>query len=771
MKGSPCTNCQLDCVDCVVKERAPRLMRRVYATDQETRQVFDCTCASPTPERDELELFDETQGFANAVQSSYDGPAEASDKSFSFASSEAATAVLHDTDSPGRILAKTKEASQQPPLSSELPRTDTGLLYESDLDPEFLSDGCGETMLLYTAYPFLAINNLAVMSQQDLAFLQGKGALHVPAKPILDEFIRQYFLQVHPFYPLMDEGDFWSVYRQDAQSRSAPMVPLLVFQAMLFASSNFVPEALIASLGYDNARSARAALYHNAKHARHVNAHLAWETSIGLTVGNLDPREEPQMLRRIWWCCLIRDRFMALGLRRSLQVRKQYPIVYISDFEFFMFLRLIHLSNIMVDLLVLMSPLDNSPSLEQLSPGIPIKCRKDLHRWHERTQQKISSWLSCDQDQGHAVIIHKSILFIFYNAARSATLRQEILLSCYPPEESSMEALTNYERSQQLQDAVINTVECLRELAQLDLSRYLPLSMQVFLNTIMDNKLTAASSMAYITVPLLFHILDVKVLSPERIDEVSFEARHCRLRVLINALKEHRPRYDGIEWISYTLRYAVNLAEMNSARIPKKLVGSWADLLTQQPSFCLRLALTVDLSISQVKIPDDQDFPVILRGSLRPGVSLEQSLSLKTPNRAADFQDMDLIRFVPRNESHTTTKYMKHDSQLKESSLRNHSNEEVAIGEDDSVSFVDNDDQTISPMFTSINTQMEKPQTDIHERSHLEGEAMPHSVMESFDLSSTGNFILEGCESETLIESDLESFLATSNTAVSTGVP
>lgn len=336
-----------------------------------------------------------------------------------------------------------------------------------------------------------------------------------------------------------------------------------------------------------------------------------------------------------------------------------------------------------------------------------------------------------------------------------------------------MEALTNYERSQQLQDAVLNTVECLRELAQLDLSRYLPLSMQVSLSTIMDSKLTAASSMAYITVPLLFHILDVKVLSPERIDEVSFEARHCRLRVLINALKEHRPRYDGIEWISYTLRYAVNLAEMNSARMPKKLVGSWADLLTQQPSFCLRLALTVDLSISQVKIPDDRDFPVVLRGSLRPSVSLEQSLSLKAPNRAPDFQDMDLIRFVPRNESQTTTKYMKHDSQLKESSLENHSNEEVSIqiGEDDSVSFVDNDDQTISPMFTSLNTQMEKPQTDIHEQSHLEGDAMSHSVMELFDLSSTGSFILEGCESETLIESDLESFLATSNTAVSTGVP
>lgn len=176
------------------------------------------------------------------------------------------------------------------------------------------------------------------------------------------------------------------------------------------------------------------------QHARHVNAHLAWETSIGLAVGNLDPREEPQMLRRIWWCCLIRDRFMALGLRRSLQVRQQYPIVYISDFEceigrsevhtnetkrmlVFMFLRLIHLSNILVDLLVLMSPLDNSPSLEQLSPGIPIKCRKDLHRWHERTQQKISSWLPCDQDQEHAVIIHKSILFIFYKYCYRISVR------------------------------------------------------------------------------------------------------------------------------------------------------------------------------------------------------------------------------------------------------------------------------------------------------------------------------------------------------------
>lgn len=77
------------------------------------------------------------------------------------------------------------------------------------------------------------MGNAPSLTAQDLAFLEAKGALHVPERPLLDEFMRQYFLHVHPMLPLIDEGDFWDTYQQTDATK---LIPLLLFQAMVFAS-------------------------------------------------------------------------------------------------------------------------------------------------------------------------------------------------------------------------------------------------------------------------------------------------------------------------------------------------------------------------------------------------------------------------------------------------------------------------------------------------------------------------------------------------------
>ena len=54
----------------------------------------------------------------------------------------------------------------------------------------------------------------------------------------MDEFMKQYFLFVHPFMPLLDEGDFWNVYQsqENANSTARGDYSLFVIQAMLFMS-------------------------------------------------------------------------------------------------------------------------------------------------------------------------------------------------------------------------------------------------------------------------------------------------------------------------------------------------------------------------------------------------------------------------------------------------------------------------------------------------------------------------------------------------------
>lgn len=140
---------------------------------------------------------------------------------------------------PKRSLTHYATGSNTTAPTIDLVNEDAGFALRQDITGS--EPASGAMMVLYTSYPFLTINNLAGLSSEDLAFLEIKGALHVPVKSMLDEFVRQYFLHVHPFLPLLDEGEFWSSYRQDERASSAKRIPLMVFQAMIFASCSVSP--------------------------------------------------------------------------------------------------------------------------------------------------------------------------------------------------------------------------------------------------------------------------------------------------------------------------------------------------------------------------------------------------------------------------------------------------------------------------------------------------------------------------------------------------
>lgn len=94
--------------------------------------------------------------------------------------------------------------------------------------------------IVYSYYPFLNISNLTHILPQDVNYLESQGCFRVPTRAVLDEFVQQYFLHVHPLLPLLNEGDFWDVYCQQGQFGFVPQhrISLLVFQSMLFATCN-----------------------------------------------------------------------------------------------------------------------------------------------------------------------------------------------------------------------------------------------------------------------------------------------------------------------------------------------------------------------------------------------------------------------------------------------------------------------------------------------------------------------------------------------------
>lgn len=98
-------------------------------------------------------------------------------------------------------------------------------------------------------YQFLAITNLAAIPPHDFQFLKRQGCLHVPSRPVLNEFVCQYFLNLQPILPILDEGAFWDIYAQRRNSRLPDgKISLLLFQAMLFACCN-VSKAFSATAG------------------------------------------------------------------------------------------------------------------------------------------------------------------------------------------------------------------------------------------------------------------------------------------------------------------------------------------------------------------------------------------------------------------------------------------------------------------------------------------------------------------------------------------
>lgn len=91
--------------------------------------------------------------------------------------------------------------------------------------------------MIYSFHRFLDLKDLSRLPPEDVKYLEMKGCLHVPTGPVLDEFIRQYFLHVHPCLPMLNEAEFWDMYNnQFDQSRKRRTISLFTFQAMMFAS-------------------------------------------------------------------------------------------------------------------------------------------------------------------------------------------------------------------------------------------------------------------------------------------------------------------------------------------------------------------------------------------------------------------------------------------------------------------------------------------------------------------------------------------------------
>ncbi|KAI3340611.1 hypothetical protein F4824DRAFT_487068 [Ustulina deusta] len=724
-RGRPCMNCYLDDEACVVTSRASRFRkgeREGNVLDfRQHDHIDDCSHESMTddavtlgangePTSPQAELVNDPRTAENMHASHVSGSGK--NKQAETQQGQQSSAGLSG-----------HPQSFNRPLSATQAFNNTSSIPMQSFDPVGNPEiplWVGEQQVVVNAditfsyYPFISIGNLHNVMPQDVNYLDSQGCLRIPTRAILDEFMQQYFLHVHPLLPFLNEGDFWNLYCYQGSGKPGEKMSLLVFQAMLFSCCNFVSKTSIKSLGFPDIRTARATLYRRTKllfdfdtesslvclaQAALLLTYWApnWSlatkkpntTWLGVAIQNaksaeahmysvmptFSPVTEPieykkqNSLKRLWWCCLIRDRLISLGMRRSIQVsRAHFDVgsnggfgcsdladevglskVYNSETKrrlVEIFVHLGELCSVLTDLLTLVFPLDDVPGWGRHN-GVEgaEKVRQSkaaLRRWYKATTLRFpksggdsaSSKTSGDKHLQHdSVILYTNLMYMFYHSARAALCHHEVLQAAMASASSnlsnSVRGFSNvYESRDELQDAACGVTECLNELIQRRLARWLPIS-----------------AISCTAMPLVLHIIDVKLLSQNKQSRATPDEKRRtalkqqRLNILIEAMKTYQPQYDGVDYISETIRHIVNLAQIdppsNPTNTPSSIMASpqdppssmqpiisdWTDILASHPGSYLRLSMTMDISISKGRLAKETDFPVKLRGLFAHGFS------------------------------------------------------------------------------------------------------------------------------------------------------
>ncbi|RFU34666.1 hypothetical protein B7463_g1596, partial [Scytalidium lignicola] len=208
------------------------------------------------------------------------------------------------------------------------------------------------------------------MSPVDIDYLHAKGSLSLPEPDIRNALLRSYVEYVHPYMPLLELHEFLRIINEG--TGESGKISLLLFHAVLFAGTAFVDMDYLKRAGFSNRKAARKAFFQKARvlydfdyevdRVSLVQSLLLmtywYETpddqkdtwhwmgvaiSLAHTIGlhrnpeksNMDIRSQ-KLWKRIWWSCFMRDRLVALGMRRPTRVKDEdydVPMLTEDDFE------------------------------------------------------------------------------------------------------------------------------------------------------------------------------------------------------------------------------------------------------------------------------------------------------------------------------------------------------------------------------------------------------------------------------------------------------
>ncbi|KAL7755008.1 hypothetical protein ACKLNR_014765 [Fusarium oxysporum f. sp. zingiberi] len=510
------------------------------------------------------------------------------------------------------------------------------------------------------------------LEPDDVHYLESRSCLSVPTPDALDDFIREYFLHVHPGLPLLDEAQFWAVYSGDKEPCGEPTISLFLFQAMLFASCSFVPFSTLKGLGFTSRRNAREKYYRRAKllldicsgrylvsnaqgallltyyattrdRARTNSILLATAIQLAQGAGADQYHKRPDQdsaetirLKRLWWCCIVRDRILPLGVRRQLHITSINPALdHLTEQDFakeiqesqvysaqtkrslvYLFISLCELAVPFTCVIQTVYGMGQSAA-DAISPIIENQkqieqsirfCETSLDAWFDKATIQFptpAGIISAEK----SLVLYTNLMYIYYYSARVALYQYEAFVVSLTSPGAGMDNKLHQTRLQ-LEDATLGITDNLKELVQLKVARFLPVSI-----------------IAFAALPLVLHILDVKLA---RLPSQTAR-KQGRLNIYMEAMKGLQNLYDGVDDVWTFIRSAIDSATSGTldSFSPKADAGpssalcskpsaslqaadDWGNFLIQKPILYLRLSRTIDLSLAVGCYAEDSSLSVLL---------------------------------------------------------------------------------------------------------------------------------------------------------------
>ena len=481
----------------------------------------------------------------------------------------------------------------------------------------------------------------------DITYLQNKGALTIPNLELRNELIRCYAEVIHPFMPLLDLHDF--VATIDCKDGSK-QVGLLLFQSVMFAGIASVPMRYLENAGYTSRRDARRDFFNKTRllydfdleadripliqsllimtywyetpdDQKDSHHWMGIAVSLAQTIGlhrnpansaTIEPARQ-RLWKRIWWSTYMRDRLIALGMRRPTRIKAgdfDVPMLTVEDFDIqalpdpesscvpieCSLLRDVEKQRVLAVMCIEKAKLctvisnvlsvqysffhnNQSASSSEGSTRTTMslqpkrnegttevqECDEALQQWKDELPEEahytVPMWNDVESGDGY-MALNRSLLHMIYYSTLSALHRPQVLPSSgVPPRDAKAEVIDISRRAVRLAASEITSIAS--TLFNLDLVRLLP-----------------TTGITVLLPAVIIHLLDIKA-PDENIRRASLQG-FCQCMQTMGRLRDI---YAAADYSTAFLEAAIRKAEItlpqkpNEVKEPRNVITSTQGLM------------------------------------------------------------------------------------------------------------------------------------------------------------------------------------------------